>query len=49
MMDRRSTLACALLALLASAAHAQSHYPDKPITLIVPFPPGGVADSVARR
>jgi tripartite-type tricarboxylate transporter receptor subunit TctC len=30
----------------ASLAHAQ--YPDRPITMIVPFPPGGVADTVAR-
>jgi tripartite-type tricarboxylate transporter receptor subunit TctC len=38
------------LALLcwAALAHAQSGYPDKPITMIVPFPPGGVADTVAR-
>ncbi|MCD0502809.1 tripartite tricarboxylate transporter substrate binding protein [Bordetella petrii] len=36
----------ALLALTACAAHAQ--YPDRPITMIVPFPPGGVADTVAR-
>jgi tripartite-type tricarboxylate transporter receptor subunit TctC len=37
-------------ALLASAitASAQSNYPNKPITMIVPFPPGGVADTVAR-
>ena len=33
---------------LAGAAAAQSSYPDKPITMIVPFPPGGVADTVAR-
>ena len=30
------------------AARAQTSYPDKPITMIVPFPPGGVADTVAR-
>jgi len=36
------------LALAGSLAHAQGHWPDKPITMIVPFPPGGVADTVAR-
>jgi tripartite-type tricarboxylate transporter receptor subunit TctC len=36
----------ALAALLAFGAHAQ--YPSKPITMIVPFPPGGVADIVGR-
>jgi tripartite-type tricarboxylate transporter receptor subunit TctC len=35
-------------ALVAAPAFAQSSYPDKPITMIVPFPPGGVADTVAR-
>jgi len=36
----------ALFALLAFGAQAQ--YPTKPITMIVPFPPGGVADIVGR-
>ncbi len=35
------------LAALAAIASAQD-YPSRPITLIVPFPPGGVADNVAR-
>jgi len=40
---------CALgLGLGGSTAMAQSTWPDKPITMIVPFPPGGVADTVAR-
>jgi tripartite-type tricarboxylate transporter receptor subunit TctC len=35
-------------ALLAAATLAQAQFPDTPITMIVPFPPGGVTDTVAR-
>ena len=50
-MSRRTHAALALhllLALAAGGTQAQSTYPDRPITMIVPFPPGGVADTVAR-
>ena len=43
----RRAFAAGLLAL-SSLALAQGSYPDRPITMIVPFPPGGVADTVAR-
>src|SRR6187455_3737776 len=35
-------------ALYCVAAGAQETYPSKPITMVVPFPPGGVADIVGR-
>jgi hypothetical protein len=49
--SRRGALACiAAAAVLASApaALAQPAYPAKPITMLVPFPPGGPTDLVAR-
>jgi tripartite-type tricarboxylate transporter receptor subunit TctC len=48
-MTRLLRLCLTALAVLPLAAHAQGSWPDaKPITMIVPFPPGGVADTVAR-
>jgi tripartite-type tricarboxylate transporter receptor subunit TctC len=51
-MYHRRTLCAALsaIALLALPGHAsaQAAFPGKPITMIVPFPPGGLADIVAR-
>ena len=47
MKRRQFSIAIATLALCA-IAHAQGAWPDRPITMIVPFPPGGVADTVAR-
>jgi tripartite-type tricarboxylate transporter receptor subunit TctC len=45
-LARRSWLALAALAL-APAALAQS-WPSKPVTIVVPFPPGGGTDAFAR-
>ena len=41
-------LCLALSALAVSAAHAQAAWPARAITMVVPFPPGGLADLVAR-
>jgi len=38
----------AVLLFTAASALAQDSYPSKPITMVVPFPPGGVADIVGR-
>ena len=40
--------ALAVPAVLPRAAFGQSKYPERPIRLIVPFPPGGAYDTVAR-
>lgn len=41
-------LACALLGAIPAAVAQGQSFPARPITIIVPFPPGGVTDPVAR-
>jgi tripartite-type tricarboxylate transporter receptor subunit TctC len=49
-MKNAIVLACTALGLIAAApvALAQSDYPSRPITIVVPFPPGGSSDTVTR-
>src|SRR5689334_11887657 len=50
-MDRRSFVlgsAAATAALAAGKAGAQDTYPTHAITMISPFPPGGVSDTITR-
>jgi tripartite-type tricarboxylate transporter receptor subunit TctC len=47
-MLRRDFIAAGLLLGTAGGTLAQAAYPSRPITMIVPFPPGGLADIVAR-
>jgi tripartite-type tricarboxylate transporter receptor subunit TctC len=45
---RSLLLAASLLAALAGPAFAQADYPNRPVRLIIPFPPGGSNDVVGR-
>jgi tripartite-type tricarboxylate transporter receptor subunit TctC len=49
-MRHRGLVACVIVVALslALAASGQEPYPSRPITLVAPFPPGGVADLTAR-
>ncbi len=43
-----AAMAAGLLALGVGAPALAADYPERPVTMIVPFPPAGVADTVAR-
>ncbi len=43
----KTALFASLLAIVAAPCYAQS-YPDKPVRIVVPYPPGGIADTVVR-
>jgi tripartite-type tricarboxylate transporter receptor subunit TctC len=46
-MKQKFTTLCAVAAMFAATAFAQS-WPTKPVRIIVPFPPGGTADTLGR-
>jgi tripartite-type tricarboxylate transporter receptor subunit TctC len=47
-MNRRTLILASLVASAAGGARAQQTFPSQPIKLVVPFPPGGGTDALAR-
>lgn len=47
-MIRVALFVALLLGSIAPVADAQERFPSRPITIVNPFPPGGLADLTAR-
>src|SRR3984957_9293307 len=47
-LTRRMLMAAAAAAPFAGRAHAQSAWPERPVRVMVPYPPAGGADTTAR-
>jgi tripartite-type tricarboxylate transporter receptor subunit TctC len=47
-MRRKIALALIICGISIATVFAQEKFPDRPITIVAPFPPGGVADLTAR-
>ena len=48
MLVMAASVSVAVIGLLPAMVQAQSAYPNKPVTLIVPYPAGGANDAVGR-